>query len=156
MQLRRTDLPTFLRTGRPTATDPCQSKGQIMNRFFKLLLGTGLYLLEQDRTTKNDRDRTAGQIDDFRNNVLRKYDAAADRVGKASRVLRGEDDHAFGNALRLATGIGVGIGIGVLLAPASGQKTRTAIARKAQELTNKLRKQVSPISKRAHAAANAG
>jgi hypothetical protein len=127
-----------------------------MNKFLKLLLGTGLYLLEQDHTTKNKRDRTAGQIDDLRDDVLGKYDTAADRVGKASRALRGEDGHAFGNALRFATGIGVGIGVGVLLAPASGQKTRRAIAAKAQELGDKLREQISPISKRTHAVANAG
>lgn len=127
-----------------------------MNRFLKLLLGTGLYLLEQDHTTKNKRGRAASQIDDFRDDVLRRYDAAADRVGKASRVLRGEHSHAFGNALRLATGVGVGIGVGVLLAPASGQKTRRAIAEKAQELGDKLRKQIFSISRRAHAAANAG
>jgi hypothetical protein len=134
----------------------CVSRKDKVNKFLKLLLGTGLYLLEQDHTTKNKRARTAGQIDDFRDDVLRKYDAAADRVGKASRALRGEDDHAFGNALRFATAIGVGISVGVLLAPASGQKTRRAIAGKAQELSDKLRKQIFPISKRVHAAANAG
>jgi hypothetical protein len=126
-----------------------------MKNFLKLLLGTGLYLLEQDHSAKNVRDRAAGQINDFRDVALRKYDTAADRVGKASRVLRGEDDHAFGNALRFAAGIGVGIGVGVLLAPASGQKTRRAIAGKAQELGDTLRKQIFPILKQASATVKA-
>ncbi len=126
-----------------------------MNKFLKLLLGTGLYLLEQDPPTRNKRDRAAGQIDDFRDDVLRKYDTAADRVGRASRALRGEDNHAFGNVLRLATGIGVGIGVGVLLAPASGQKTRRAIAAKAQEWGDELRKQILPTSKHTRAATSA-
>jgi hypothetical protein len=127
-----------------------------MNKFLKLLLGSGLFLLEQYPPTNNKRDRTAGQIDDFRDDVLRKYDTAVDRVGRASRALRGQDNHAFGNALRLATGIGVGIGVGVLLAPASGQKTRRAIAAKAQAWGDELRKQVFPTSKRARATTNAG
>jgi hypothetical protein len=126
-----------------------------MNKVLKLLLGTGLYMLEQDPPTRNKRDRTAGQIDDFRDDVLRKYDTAADRVGRASRALRGEDNHAFGNVLRLATGIGVGIGVGVLLAPASGQKTRRAIAAKAQEWGDELRKQILPTSKHTRAATSA-
>jgi len=126
-----------------------------MNKFLKLLLGAGLFLLEQDHLTKNKRDRATRQINDFRDEASRKYDAAADRVGRASRALRGEDNHAFGNALRLATGIGVGIGVGVLLAPANGQQTRRAIAAKAQELGERLRKQMFPISRRASAAANA-
>jgi hypothetical protein len=127
-----------------------------VNKFLKLLLGTGLYLLEQDQPTKNKGDRTAGQIDDLRDDVLRKYDTAADRVGRASRALRGQDNPSFANALRLVTGIGVGIGIGVLLAPASGQKTRRAIAAKAKEWGDELRKQFSPTSKRARAATNDG
>jgi hypothetical protein len=126
-----------------------------MNKFLKLLLGTGLYLLEQ-APQKNKRDSTGGQIDDFRDDVLRKYDTAADRVGRVSRALRGQDSHVFGNALRLATGIGVGIGVGVLLAPASGQKTRRAILAKAQEWGDELRKQIFPTSKHARAATNAG
>jgi hypothetical protein len=127
-----------------------------LNKFLKLLLGAGLYLLEQDQPTKNKRDRTAGQIDDFGDEVLRKYDTAADRVGRASRALRGEDSHAFGNALRLATGVGIGIGVGVLLAPASGQKTRRAIVATAKEWSDELRKQCFPTSKRARAATSAG
>jgi hypothetical protein len=127
-----------------------------VNKFFKLLLGTGLYLLEQDQPTQNKRDRTASGIDDFRDDVLRQYDTAADRVGRASRALRGEDNHAFGNALRLATGIGVGVGVGVLLAPASGQNTRRAIAAKAKEWNGELGKQFSPTLKRATAATSAG
>jgi hypothetical protein len=127
-----------------------------VNKFLKLLLGTGLYLLEQDQPIKNKRDRTAGQIGNFRDDVLRKYDTAADRVGRASRALRGEDYNAFGNVLRLATGIGVGIGIGVLLAPASGQNTRRAIASKAKEWNGELRRQFAPTFKRARAATSAG
>jgi len=71
-----------------------------------------------------------------------KYEDAAERVAKASRAIRGEDNHALGNALRLAAGVGVGIGVGLLFAPASGQETRSAIAGSVQQFRNKVRKRV--------------
>jgi len=125
-----------------------------MNNFLKLLLGSGLFLLEQSDRTKNVRDRAARKIDDLRDVVQQKYEDAADRVAKASRAIRGEDNHVLGNALRLAAGIGVGIGVGLLVAPASGQETRSAIAGSVQQFGNRVRKQV--FSENARAAANAG
>src|ERR1700731_4958591 len=83
-----------------------------------------------------------------------KYEDAAGRVAKASRAIRGEDNQALGNALRIAAGIGVGIGVGLLLAPASGQETRSAIAGGVRQFGNEVRKQV--FSERPRAAANAG
>jgi hypothetical protein len=125
-----------------------------MKKLLKTLLGTSLYLLEQLDGAQNGRDRAASRIDDFRDAVQQKYEDAADRVAKASRAIRGEDNHALGNALRLVAGIGVGIGVGLLLAPASGQETRGAIAEGVHQFGNKIRKQVS--SERARAAATAG
>ena len=124
-----------------------------MKKLLKTLLGTSLYLLEQSHAAQNGRDRAASRVDDFRDAVQQKYEDATGRVAKASRAIRGEDSHAFGNALRLAAGIGVGIGVGLLLAPASGQETRNAIAGSVHQYGNKIRKRVS--SERAGAAANA-
>jgi hypothetical protein len=125
-----------------------------MKNFLKLMLGTSLYLLEQSDRPNNVRDRAARKIDDLRDVVQQKYEDAADRVAKASRAIRGEDNHALGNALRLAAGIGVGLGVGLLLAPASGQETRGAIAGGVQQFGNKVRKRVFPD--RARATATAG
>ena len=124
-----------------------------MNKFLKLLLGSGLCLLEESDRTKNVRGRTADKIDDLSDVVQQKYEAVADRVTRASRAIRGEGNPAFGNAARLAAGIGVGIGLGLLFAPASGQDTRRAIAGSVQQFGDKVRKRVSFKGARA---ANAG
>ena len=124
-----------------------------MKKLLKTLLGTSLYLLEQSDRTHDMRDRAARKIDDLRDVVQHKYGDAADRVARASRAIRGEDNHALGNALRLAAGIGVGVGFGLLFAPASGQDTRRAIAGGVQQFGDKVRKRVS--SERARAAATA-
>ena len=125
-----------------------------MKKLLKTLLGTSLYLLEQSDGAQNGRDRAPSRIDDLRDAVQQKYEDAAERVAKASRAIRGEDNHALGNALRLAAGIGVGVGVGLLLAPASGQETRSAVAGSVQQFGNKVRKRV--FSENARAAANAG
>jgi gas vesicle protein len=124
-----------------------------MKKLLKTLLGTSLYILEQSDGAQKGRNRTASRINDFRDAVQQKYEDAADRVAKASRAIRGEDNPALGNAVRLAVGIGVGIGLGLLFAPASGQETRSAVAGSVQQFGNKIQKRVS--SERARAAANA-
>ena len=125
-----------------------------MKNLLRTLLGTSLFLLEQSDDAKTVRDRVARKIDDLRDVVQQKYEDAAGRVAKASRAIRGEDNQALGNALRIAAGIGVGIGVGLLLAPASGQETRSAIAGGVRQFGNEVRKQV--FSERPRAAANAG
>jgi hypothetical protein len=115
-----------------------------MNRFLKLLLGTSLYLLEQsDNATKNARDRGAGQIEDLHDVARQKYQTAANRVARASRAIRGEDRDVLGNALRFAAGVGIGIGVGLILAPASGEETRSAIAGRVHEMGDKVRRRFS-------------
>jgi hypothetical protein len=133
---------------------PRRLKGQNMKTILKLLFGSGLFLLEQPDRTTNVRDRASRKIDDLRDVVRQKYEDAADRVAKASRAIRGEDNHSLGNAVRFAAGIGVGIGVGMLFAPASGQDTRTAIAGSIQQFGNKVRRQI--FSERARAIAAAG
>ena len=115
-----------------------------MNKLLKLLLGTGLYLLEQsDSATKNVRDRAVEQMEDLRDAAQQTYETAASRVARASRTVRGKDSDLLRNALPFAAGIGVGIGVGLLLAPASGDETRSVIAGKVQEMGDKVRKQFS-------------
>jgi ElaB/YqjD/DUF883 family membrane-anchored ribosome-binding protein len=115
-----------------------------MNKFLKLLLGTSLYLLEQsDNATKSARERAAHQIDDLRDVAQQKYETAASRVARASRAIRGKDSYILSNALRFAAGVGVGIGVGLILAPASGEDTRSAIAGRVHEFGDKVRTQFS-------------
>jgi len=113
-----------------------------MKKFLKLLLGTGLYVLEQsDHTTKKVRERAGAEINDLRDAAQQKYEVAVDRLANASRAIRGEDSPILGNALRFAAGIGVGVGLGLILAPASGEETRSAIAGKVQEFGDRVKKQ---------------
>lgn len=115
-----------------------------MKSLLKLLLSTGLYALEQsDSATRKVRKRAADQFDDLRDSAQDAYETATDRVTRASRAIRGEDDHMLGNTLRFAAGVGVGIGVALLLAPASGEETRGAIAEKVQGLGDKVRQKFS-------------
>jgi hypothetical protein len=115
-----------------------------MNKFLKLLLGTSLYLLEQsDGATKHARDRAAEQLDDLQDVARQKYQSAAKRVVRASRAIRGEDSDVLGNALRFAAGVGIGVGVGLILAPASGEETRSAIAGTVHEMGDRVRRQFS-------------
>jgi len=59
-----------------------------MKKLLKMLLGTGLYVLEQSDRTNNVRDRAARKLDDLRDVVQHKYEDAADRVARASRAIR--------------------------------------------------------------------
>lgn len=117
-----------------------------MNKYLKVLLGTTLYALDQsDKATRKTRDRATANLNDLRDVVQDKYENATDRVARASRAIRGEDNHVVGNALRLAAGIGIGIGIGLLFAPASGEETRSALGGKVQVLGDKVREQFSSV-----------
>jgi hypothetical protein len=109
-----------------------------MKKLLKMLLGTSLFLLEQSDRANNLRHRAARKIDDLGDVVQHNYEDAAERVAKASRAIRGEDNQALGNALRLAAGIGVGL----LFAPASGQETRSAIAGSVEQFRNRVQKRV--------------
>jgi gas vesicle protein len=121
-----------------------KSKGQSMNTLLKTLLGVGLYLLERsDDATKSARDRAGDRLDDLRDAAQEKYETATDRVRRASRAIRGEDNDVLRNTLFLAAGIGVGVGVGLILAPASGDETRSVIAGKVHDMGGRVRRQFS-------------
>jgi hypothetical protein len=131
------------------------AKGESMNKFLKLLLGTSLYLLEQsDSGTRKVRERAVGEIEDLRDAARARYETAADRVIRASRAIRGEDRHIVDSALWFVGGVGVGVGVGLILAPASGEETRSVIAEKVQDIGVKVRQQFS--SERASATGTRG
>ena len=118
-----------------------------MNKFLKLLLGTTLYVLEQsDISTRKVRNRAADNLDDLRDLARDRYATASDRVSRASDALMGENHRILGNLLSLAAGVGIGIGIGVMIAPASGEETRGAIADKVQMFGDKIKNKFSSES----------
>ncbi|HXR16958.1 MAG TPA: YtxH domain-containing protein [Terriglobales bacterium] len=120
-----------------------------VNKLFKLLLGTGVYLLEQsDTATKSARNRAAGQIEDLRDAARDKYERASDRVLRASRAIRGEDSNLLGNTIYFVAGAAVGVGVGLIFAPASGEVTRSVIAGRVQDMGDRVRDQFSSAEAR--------
>ena len=115
----------------------------------EVAIGTGLYLLNHsDKAKRLVGDRVSGQVDelrdrlgDLRDRASDTYDVAADRVVRAAKVLRGDDDDANGawNIVRFALGLGIGVGLALLFAPAKGDETRAALANKARELGDNVR-----------------
>lgn len=94
---------------------------------FRILLDTGLHLVDSLRDRSPDMDDIKGKVRDT-------YSTASDRVSRATHALRSEEEsHVFGKAVALAIGVGIGIGIGVLIAPASGEETRADIADKVSD-----------------------
>jgi hypothetical protein len=87
-----------------------------MNRTLKMLLRTGLNVLEQS-------DRATGPVREH----------IADTADLLRRRIRGED-HTLRYVLTFAAGVGVGLGVGILAAPASGEQSRSAIAGKMREV----------------------
>jgi YtxH-like protein len=99
-----------------------------------VLLSAGLHLID------SLRDRLPDDVDDIKDRVRNTYDTASYRVGRATDALRGEEDsHKFGKVGALVTGVAIGVGIGLLIAPASGEETRSDIADKVTDFGDKVR-----------------
>jgi len=101
-----------------------------------VLFGTGLYLLD------SVRDRVVDGVEDLRGRAQDSYEFASNRVGRASRAIRGEG-HSVSTATAALIGLGIGVGIGFLLAPASGEETRRTIAGKAGYYGGKVKERFS-------------
>jgi hypothetical protein len=96
--------------------------------FLEFMLGTGIYLLN------SLRNRMAGTVDELRSTAQDTYETATDRVSRATDVIRGEDTHFWGTATAALLGLGIGVGVGLLLAPTSGDQTRSHIADKLRDI----------------------
>ena len=108
---------------------------------YSVLIDTGLNLLD------SLRDRLPDNVDDIKDRVRDTYGVASGRVSRATDALRGEEDsQILGKAVALAIGVGIGVGIGLLIAPASGEETRSDIADKVSDIGDKVRERVNPPS----------
>lgn len=94
-----------------------------MNKTVKMLLRTGLNILEQsDRATEPVREHISETAD-----LLR-------------RKISGED-HTLRYVLTFAAGVGVGVGVGILTAPGSGAQSRNSISEKVREVGKRIKTQ---------------
>jgi len=107
------------------------------NILWNVLLGTGVYLLD------SLRGRLTESIEDISDRARDTYSEASRRAGRAVDVVRGEDHSGIGTAAALLIGVGVGVGVGMLLAPASGEETRSSISNKVQEFGDRMRDKFS-------------
>jgi hypothetical protein len=98
-----------------------------------ILLDAGLHLFD------SLRERIPDNVDEIKDRVRDTYDTASDRVSRATDALRGEEEsHIFGKAAALLIGVGIGVGIGMLIAPASGEETRSHISDKVSDFGDKV------------------
>jgi len=98
---------------------------------YDVMLGAGLYLLDSLRGRLSDNvssisDRARDTAQDF-------FETASDRTRRAADVIRGEDRRGMNATVAVLLGIGIGVGVGMLLAPASGEETRSGIADKVRD-----------------------
>lgn len=119
-----------------------------MNRFLRLLFSTGLLLTERPQAEKL-RERIADHLDDFTARTSRGYDDVRERLGRASRSLRGERSYTAQHAVSLLAGVGVGVGIGMLFAPARGKETRQVISGKVRDFGDDVSRRFSRTEPRA-------
>lgn len=102
------------------------------NQLLKVLLGTGLYLLDPVR------DRIADKVNDISDRAKDTYDDAVDRVSDISDSIRGR----FEPPSRLKwvlIGVGVGVGVGMLLAPVSGSEARESLSDRVHDIGGRMR-----------------
>jgi len=110
--------------------------GYFVNKLLRSLLKAGVYFLEQsDRNTADMADRVKGRVQ----NLSRR---------RARHAIYGQEDHTIRNAISFAAGIGLGIGVGMLLAPSSGEETRSSILGKLHDFGDKVRERFSPGAKK--------
>jgi ElaB/YqjD/DUF883 family membrane-anchored ribosome-binding protein len=104
---------------------------------WNVLLGTSVYLLDSLRGRLNEG------IDDISDRARETYSEASRRAGRAVEVIRGEDHSRIHPATALLIGVGVGVGVGILLAPASGEETRSSISKKVHKIGDRVRDKFS-------------
>ena len=107
-----------------------------MNKLLKSVFKTVVYLLDQvDVAAEGVRDRVSDGADRVSSRV-------SDLRDQANDVYTGGDS-TFGKILLFTAGVGVGLGAALLLAPASGEETRSQIGDKLQEAGERVRSRFS-------------
>jgi hypothetical protein len=112
-------------------------KRDTRKNLLKMLVGAGLYMLDPVR------ERFSGRLDDLSERAQDTYEDALDRISEVSDRIRGRRRSGWSNAMWALVGVGVGVGVGMLLAPASGEETRTNLSERAHEVGDRVRSRFS-------------
>jgi len=106
------------------------------NTLLDVLMGAGLFLLDPVR------DRLADSIENLTDRAQETYETASGRLGRASSAIRGQDHSGLNSAAAMLIGLGIGVGVGMLLAPASGEETRSNLADKVHNFGDRVRERM--------------
>ncbi|HVO64766.1 MAG TPA: YtxH domain-containing protein [Terriglobales bacterium] len=107
-------------------------KRDTKSQILKVLLGTGLYLLDPVR------DKIADRVSDLSDRAKDTYESATDRLSDITDSIGGR----FERPSRLKwmlIGVGVGVGVGMLLAPVSGREARDTLSDRVQDIGGRVR-----------------
>jgi gas vesicle protein len=128
------------------------SRGNTMQRWARFALKCGLVLTDA-KLWSSISDQLRERADDMSGAARRTYDEATDRISDAQEALRGRN-HWIGPTLNFLGGVGIGVGVGMLLAPASGEETRSAIRDKVVDLKSRAGDVASTAADRARSRMN--
>jgi gas vesicle protein len=112
------------------------NRGNALQRWARFALKCGL-LITDAKLWSSISDQLRDRADDMSDTARRTYDEATDRISDAQDALRGRN-HWVTPTLNFLGGVGIGVGVGLLLAPASGEETRSAIRDKVVDLKSRM------------------
>jgi gas vesicle protein len=110
-------------------------RGNRLQRWARFALKCGL-LVTDAKLWSSINDQLRDRADDMGDVAKRTYHETTDRISNAQAALRGENRWAS-HTLNFLGGVGLGVGLGMLLAPASGEETRSAIRDKVVDLKSR-------------------
>ena len=116
-----------------------------LKQWARFALKAGL-LLTDAKLWNSINDQLHDHAEDVADEAQRQYKGAANRVRAAHDALRGDDHGWVGPALSFLGGVGLGVGVGILMAPASGEETRSALRDKAIDIKNNMKRRAGDMS----------
>lgn len=105
-------------------------------KWARFALKVGL-LLTDAKMWASVSEKLRDRADDMGDEVKRRYEDTTDRLSEAHDALHGRS-RWVAPAMNFIGGVGIGVGLGILLAPVSGEETRSAIRDKVVDIKNKV------------------